>query len=295
MFASSVIIGVIILMVYFKPVEGDDALVVGNQRAQSSMQQRPRNMALLHKEVPDLAKLLGYEDDNLDYVDNASGCLRNLGNTCYVNAMLHVLARIPSIRRWCSSHQTQFAESVSHPTDCVLCALAFDMSRLAVETGATAMAPRIAQERGSWSGGRFAGTDQHDVHDAFVSLMERCDQVDADAASFLGLREIEVNGGANSTRYSTPKWKAFGGIHFSEVTCHACGDIGAQYEMWDSLSLALAGPVDEPTTVEQLLSNHWGTEPLQVDDKCEEEDCRKLASVQNIQSWNNGPTSSVSS
>jgi len=233
---------------------------------------RPRNVELL-KDPPlhDVSELLGYEDGAFDYVDHAKGALRNLGNTCYLNATLHVLTRIPSLRRWCASHQMRFAEDNGHPRDCVLCSLAFDLARLAVDVSGVAAAPHIAERRATWSQGAFDDYEQHDAHEAFGALLEACEKVDADAARQLGIPELNRNGGTNSSRYSTPFWKAFGGILLSQVRCHACGHVDAQYEMWHCLSIALPR---RTVTIEHLLSNHWGTEPLRgEDDKCEQRRC----------------------
>ena len=231
----------------------------------------PRNSLLLAPPAQDVSALLGYEDGTFDYVDYVSGALRNLGNTCYLNAILHVLARVPSVRRWCARHQVRFAQESDHPNDCLLCALAFDLSHLAVDLGGVPTAPKIAQRRAAWSHGAFDDYLQHDAHEAFGILMEGCEQVDANVACLLGLPELARNGHVNSCRYSTPFWKAFGGILRSEVMCHACGYAESQYEMWHCLSIALPR---EPVTIEQLLSNHWGTEPLRgEDDKCEQRGC----------------------
>ena len=95
--------------------------------------------------------------------------------------------------------------------------------------------------------------------------------MDVNAARLLGLAALDENGGTNSCRYSTPFWKAFGGISLTSVTCHACGHTAAQYEMWHCLSLALSA---QCITIEALLASSWGREPLQdEDDKCEEPGC----------------------
>ncbi len=238
----------------------------------------PLNALLLTPPVQDVSALLGYEDGEFDYVDHVGGALRNLGNTCFLNALLHVLARIPSIRRWCARHQVQFGQDPDHSAECVLCALAFDLSHLAVDLSGAPASPRIVLRRAGWSQGAYANCEQHDAHEAFGFLMDACEEVDHRAASSLGLVEMLRNKGTNSCRYSTPKWKAFGGIQISEVLCRACGDRAAQYEMWHCLSLAVPAP--DPTkkpTIEELLGNHWGTEPLRdANDKCEVPRCMAL-------------------
>ena len=50
----------------------------------------------------DVAALLGYTRAPPDLLIHAGTTpLRNAGNTCYLNALLHSLARVPSLRSWC--------------------------------------------------------------------------------------------------------------------------------------------------------------------------------------------------
>ena len=235
----------------------------------------PRNALLLTPPIQDVSVLLGYEDGAFDYVDHIGGALQNCGNTCFLNALLHVLVRIPSIRRWCGRHQVQFGQDPGHAAECVLCALAFDLSHLAVDLTGVPASPRIVLRRAAWSDGAYANCQQHDAHEAFGLLMDACEEVDNTAATSLGLMEMLQNGGTNSCRYSTPKWKAFGGIQISTVLCRACGDRAAMYDMWHCLSLAV--PAHDPTkkpTIEELIGNYWGTEEL--DDRCEVPRCMAL-------------------
>ena len=56
--------------------------------------------------------------------------LRNLGNTCYGNALLFALARIPSVRRWCKDHSETAVTPPLHGAQCPLCMLGHDISHL---------------------------------------------------------------------------------------------------------------------------------------------------------------------
>ena len=63
------------------------------------------NAELLRRELAvDASELLGYTSDGDVYIDPAQAALTNPGNMCYLNAMLHVLARTPSIRSWVVQH-----------------------------------------------------------------------------------------------------------------------------------------------------------------------------------------------
>ena len=50
------------------------------------------SVALLAEPQPDLADMLGYPEGMENYVDNVQGSFANVGNTCYLNALLHALA-----------------------------------------------------------------------------------------------------------------------------------------------------------------------------------------------------------
>ncbi len=223
---------------------------------------------MVEARVLDLCEVLGYREDSGDQIDNVSSSLRNLGNTCYLNALLHVFARVPSLQRWCATHQERFRGDSTHVPGCALCGMALDLSYLTANVDNAPLSPVTVRQRGVWSYGRLDNVEQHDAHDAFCLLVDACEEVDARCARALGLPPILKNGGTNSVRYSTPFWKAFGGIHLSTTICKACGHRAPQYEMWHSLSLALPAA---PTTLEQVLANHWGTEPLQCEnDRCDE-------------------------
>ena len=91
--------------------------------------------------------------------------------------------------------------------------------------------------------------------------------MDAIRARELGFPAFFKNGGGNSVRYSTPFWRAFGGIHRSTTICRACGFSAPRLEMWHSLSVAVP---EAPTSLEQVLANYWGREPLLCEnDRCE--------------------------
>ena len=145
------------------------------------------------------------------------------------------------------------------------------MARLGVDLDNSPFTPRVVQDRGRWSQGRFANFAQHDASEAFDLLLDACDEVDYSAIEALALNHQAVHDHSASTRYSTPCWKMLGGIMSSETHCHACGVRAIRYEMWRCL------PVPVPrveTTVEQRLLDYWGTEPLSdPDDHCDVDTC----------------------
>ena len=216
----------------------------------------------------DVAEILGYTAPDDILTDNAQCGLQNLGNTCYLNALLHALARIPSIRTWCHLHQRKFVSDAAHASQCILCHLALDVACITVDITPEKMAPETVKRRGVWSKGRFANILQHDVHDAFCTLLDECEGVDYLVAKSFDLVQFARNREVNSVRYTTPFWKAFGGVQRSGTSCRACGHGESRYEMWHNLELALPS---QRSTLEHVLANHWGREPLDSEnDRCGE-------------------------
>ena len=86
----------------------------------------PRNAELLEHVIVDVSCHLGYTHRGDIYVDPARAALHNPGNMCYLNSMLHVLARTPSIRNWAVQHRAlNTGRSGHHP--CTLCDLGDDL------------------------------------------------------------------------------------------------------------------------------------------------------------------------
>ena len=146
---------------------GDDgngvALVLDVPRVQEA-QPVIRNHALLEASEVDVSEMLGYSGEVTELVDEVSCGLRSLGNTCYLNALLHALARIPSVMHWCCRHQESFSRDASHMQSCPLCNLAHDLRCITVHD-AGVVAPITARCRGAWSAGRFDNMSQQDAHD----------------------------------------------------------------------------------------------------------------------------------
>ena len=62
----------------------------------------------------DAALILGYDDMPQAFEDNTFCGLQNLGNTCYANALLNALAKIPLCRLWLLQHQQIATHDVTH-------------------------------------------------------------------------------------------------------------------------------------------------------------------------------------
>ena len=108
---------------------------------------------------------------------NAMGSFRNLGNTCYLNALLHALASVPAMQQWTRQHE---ASHEAQDKQCTLCDLAKDLQALYSNMDVQQI-PRTASNRAHWSQGRFSGNAQQDANDAFLRLLEACEDEDFNA------------------------------------------------------------------------------------------------------------------
>jgi uncharacterized UBP type Zn finger protein len=202
--------------------------------------------------------------------EDASQCaLINPGNTCYLNSLLNVLAKVPLVRTWLANHQEIAAEAGAHHPACLLCTLGRDVSRLTSEAlRGGSFVPEVVQRRGAWCHG-FNNLRQQDAHEAFCALMAACEDVDYRKLCDCGVDdELDVNAGTNSLRYSTPFWRAFGGLQLTTVTCTTCSCVTRKYDMLHSMSMVITR--DRGGRVEDIIADCFRPTPLDsFTDRCE--------------------------
>ena len=133
--------------------------------------------------------------------------------------------------------------------------------------------PEVIRHRGTWNPA-FANEAQQDVHDAFQSLLDSCDEVDATALyalpAYRMMQREDFIGSA--ARASTPYNQIFGNLQRVRVTCRLCARSTEQYERAHAHSLSLAR--EEIRDLKVLLADHLGEEPLDQDWQCENRECR---------------------
>ena len=106
---------------------------------------------------------LGYTTTSvLPHASIQSG-LRNLGNTCYGNALLAVVSRLASVQRWLREHAGSHGGTSVHGRTCVLCMLAHDTDEIVRDNTLEPYTPLIIRYRGKWCE-RFNNNAQQDAH-----------------------------------------------------------------------------------------------------------------------------------
>ena len=215
----------------------------------------------------DLYTALGYSTIPWHYEDSQSLALSNIGNTCYLNALLHTISRIPSVAQWTSQHKRLCSKANGN---CILCDLAFDVNSITISIEKEFYVPRIVTKRRIWGGDAFDNFEQHDASEAFTMLLMTCDAVDLQAAQDAHLITASSGKTDEDIRYTTPYYKTFGGWMVSKLTCNCCPYVSSKHEIFHCLALAVPRVAN---TIEIVLANYWGPQPLvDADDKCEE--CR---------------------
>ena len=200
--------------------------------------------------------LIGYSEATSDVDDFFAVGLTNLGNICYINALLHALARLSTVSCWTMQHRTLCRRS-----DCPLCDLAGDLSVLTSPKTMSSHIPLSAQNRAAWGGDRFNNYQQQDSSEAFTALLTACDEVDVNAALLLGISGDLLAHGMNSSRYSTPQYRAFGGLTASTLRCKNkwCLDVSDKDDITHCLTLEMPSV---QSTIKQLLEHHWSFQDL---------------------------------
>ena len=101
---------------------------------------------LLHEPAYNLSSILDY--DEIVAVEDFTACgLRSLGNTCYANALVNSIAKLPSCRQWFANHQASAAADPAHDPSCMLCALAGDVARMTMMDLNEPFAPGVVRRR----------------------------------------------------------------------------------------------------------------------------------------------------
>ena len=207
----------------------------------------------------DAALVLGYDAIPQAFEDNTFCGLQNLGNTCYANAVLNVLAKLPCCRLWLLQHQQLAQHDAQHPPGCLLCTLAQDIARLTTMPENAPFRPVFVHRRKDWNDGfLFNNTAQQDATEAFLKIFDTCNDIDFLALTRRGIGQHVLQGSREA--YTTPLWKTFGTLVHEATHCTRCGKSYASHVYKNIHTIVL--PETGTHGIEDLFIAQLGREPL---------------------------------
>jgi ubiquitin C-terminal hydrolase len=188
--------------------------------------------------------------------------LNNLGNTCWGNSLLQVLAKIQSVRTWLRQHERIASEAnEAHARPCCLCDLAADLRRLSTSVVNVPFDPQCVVNRVQWNR-NYAGMLQQDAQEAYTLLLAKCNEVDEEVLKCLDLDDYRT------AKYSTPFCHIFGGLSSEAKYCLACSHSRQVLQGFYRLGLKI--PDEEHPSVESALRLQSGVEHIGATARCDE-------------------------
>ncbi len=158
------------------------------------------------------------------------GGFKSAGNTCFANAVLQVLLRLPAVAIWLSEHASGCAAGA-----CLLC----ELGRARVALGCRpAAAPSLVARVGAFPGLRaFAGGGQHDAAEFCGCLLDALHEGELAA----GRRADWLGAPGEATHVD----RLFGFVLEKRLRCESCGDFAEQRSVY-STDRVLHLPVPAP-------------------------------------------------
>ena len=193
---------------------------------------------------------------------SAPAGLINLGNTCYLNAVLQSLFSLPTFPGAIKAAAASCGNAL--PSDGVLhalnnCLVQRDASSAA---GFSAFSPEQVKLAVGLRLGAFRGSFQQDAHEFFCGLLEAAQgEVLAVESSRLGRKQLHVSETAD------PSTRVFGFAVEHEITCNGCDKVTKVTEQCTHLSLDLPKKAGKETVVplglDAMLSSYFAEEELE--------------------------------
>ncbi|ESW30296.1 hypothetical protein PHAVU_002G141300 [Phaseolus vulgaris] len=193
---------------------------------------------------------------------NMGAGLSNLGNTCFLNAILqcftHTVPLVQGIRACthnfpCAGHMDRF---------CVICTFRDQVERSLAASGRTLSPLKFVNNLSYFSSGfrRYQQEDAHEFMQCALDKLERC---------FLDLKKTDLNfEGDNLVQ------KVFGGRLISKLQCCSCGRTSDTYEPLIDMSLEIENVDSLPSALESFTK----VEKIDANFRCDS--CKEEVSME---------------
>ncbi|XP_019422736.1 PREDICTED: ubiquitin carboxyl-terminal hydrolase 20-like isoform X2 [Lupinus angustifolius] len=188
--------------------------------------------------------------------------LLNLGNTCFMNAILQCFTHtVPLIEGLCSSSHT-FPCDCYHNEFCVICALRAQIE-LSLAASGRIVSPETFVQNLTYFSSSFTRYQQEDAHEFMQSALDKLDWC------FLNLKENN-----KSFEDANLVEKIFGGRLISKLCCSNCGHSSNTYEPLIDMSLEIENVDSLPSALESFTKLEY----IEANFKCD--GCKKEVSLE---------------
>ena len=194
--------------------------------------------------------------------------LENLGNTCYMNTVLQVLAQTQDLINYMASESLQEDLSRNSPSQGQVAEEVARLLKIIWSRKFRYVSPHIFRSVVSARRRDFGGMQMHDAHEFIILLMEWLHED-------LNVIEMATSPTSSPPGNSLPDieaaesvWRRFRrlndsivtrlfyGLQKSTLSCTACGLESATFETFSLLSLPLAVPTEGRSTLYQCLDQY---------------------------------------
>merc|ERR1719247_1228605 len=177
--------------------------------------------------------------------------LANLGNTCYLNAVLQGLRAIQPFMA--------AVENTSRPENSLFDIVANVWTRMAGKTGV--VRPDELKARMAKLNPMFAGNAEHDAHEFCLELLNQMHD------ELLARRAAVKQEQADEIKPAELPTQIFDFTCSATLQCSTCGYQRANSEMYRDLSIDLPAVAGSVNSLEKLVENHFKAE--EVEYRCE--------------------------
>eukprot|EP00928_Gymnodinium_smaydae_P018134 TRINITY_DN16900_c0_g1_i1.p1 TRINITY_DN16900_c0_g1~~TRINITY_DN16900_c0_g1_i1.p1 ORF type:complete len:584 (+),score=156.32 TRINITY_DN16900_c0_g1_i1:69-1820(+) len=243
---------------------------VGSSYSQGPVRAAPRRVSMLP--ISQSSQYSRYRLPQLPQavaVGAAPG-LQNLGNTCYLSAVLQALG---SVKEFVA--ELQASESWAGSGPLFACTTSI-LKAMATSSGAAPLNPERLRRQIAGAAPSFDNSRQQDAHEFFLEFINQLHDEMLD----LRTRSSEVESRVPEQQPPVPTQRYFDSVLAKQLRCDKCGNASNVQELFRDASVDFPENVARPA-VQTFLENYFAAEA--VDHTCERCGCREASLTKRIQ------------